>query len=236
MPPEGPREIAFAGRSNVGKSSAINAIAGRRRLAFISKTPGRTQTLNFFSLPDGARLVDLPGYGYAKVAKSQRAGWEALVGGYLAGRAALAGVVLIMDARLPATPNDRGMLAWLAPIAHARGVSLLTLLSKADKLTRTEQARALASAREALVELGLDTDCQLLSSKTGQGVEEARNVLVKWLAPRGEAGNKAPPAKEISPGAKRLNKELRHPAQGGEAGDDSHRLKVRSSHRLKSSH
>lgn len=206
MPPEGPPEIAFAGRSNVGKSSAINAITGRRRLAFISKTPGRTQTLNFFSLSDSARLVDLPGYGYAKVSKSQRAGWEDLVGGYLAGRASLAGVVLIMDARLPATRNDRGMLAWLAPIARARGMSLLTLLSKADKLTRSEQARALASARRALVELGLDTDCRLLSSKTGQGVEEAREAIAAWLAPHGEAGNKIPPVKEFSPGAKRLNK------------------------------
>lgn len=202
MPPEGPREIAFAGRSNVGKSSAINALTGRRRLAFISKTPGRTQTLNFFSLSDNARLVDLPGYGYAKVSKSQRAGWEALVGGYLAGRATLAGVVLIMDARLPATPNDRGMLTWLAPIAHARGMSLLTLLSKADKLTRSEQARALASARRALLELGLDTDCRLLSSKTGQGVEEAREVLAAWLALHGKARNKIPPVKGFSPGAK----------------------------------
>lgn len=202
MPPEGPREIAFAGRSNVGKSSAINALTGRRRLAFISKTPGRTQTLNFFSLSDNARLVDLPGYGYAKVAKSQRAGWEALVGGYLAGRATLAGVVLIMDARLPATPNDRGMLTWLAPIARARGMSLLTLLSKADKLTRSEQARALASARRALLELGLDTDCRLLSSKTGQGVGEAREVLAAWLAPHGKARNKIPPVKGFSPGAK----------------------------------
>ena len=207
MPPEGPPEIAFAGRSNVGKSSAINALAGRRRLAFISKTPGRTQTLNFFSLPEGARFVDLPGYGYAKVAKSQRATWEALVGGYLAGRTALAGVVLVMDARLPATPNDREMLTWLAPIARERGVSLLTLLSKADKLTRAEQARALANARLALGALGLDADCRLLSSKTGQGVEEAREVLVTWLAPQGETGNKMPPGKEISPGAKRLNKD-----------------------------
>lgn len=198
MPPEGPPEIAFAGRSNVGKSSAINAIAGRRKLAFVSKTPGRTQTLNFFSWSDGARLVDLPGYGYAKVPKAQLATWKDLVGGYLAGRAALTGVVLVMDARLPATPNDRQMLEWLAPIRRARGMRLLSLLSKADKLTHSEKIRALDDARRALADLDLDADCRLFSSRTGLGVDEAREALVSWLsssgpAPNGGAGNKRPP-------------------------------------------
>ena len=198
MPAEGPPEIAFAGRSNVGKSSAINALAGRRRLAFVSKTPGRTQTLNFFSWADGARLVDLPGYGYAKVPKAQLATWQELVGGYLAGREVLTGVVLVMDARLPATPNDRQMHAWLAPFAHARGMHMLALLSKADKLSRTQQPRALEVARRALAELGLGAECTLFSSRTGQGVDEARAALVSWLpspgpAPDGEAENKRPP-------------------------------------------
>ena len=198
MPEEGPAEIAFAGRSNVGKSSAINALAGRRKLAFVSKTPGRTQTLNFFSWSDGARLVDLPGYGYAKVPKAQLATWKELVGGYLAGRSTLTGVVLMMDARLPATPNDQQMFAWLAPYASARGMRLLALLSKADKLTRSEQGRALQEARRALAALGLNVDCWLFSSRTGLGVDVAREALVAWLprpgpAPDGGAGNKRPP-------------------------------------------
>ena len=198
MPAEGPPEIAFAGRSNVGKSSAINALAGRRRLAFVSKTPGRTQTLNFFSWADGARLVDLPGYGYAKVPKAQLATWQELVGGYLSGRAVLTGVVLVMDARLPATPNDQQMFAWLAPYANARGMRLLALLSKADKLTHSERGRALQVTRRALAALGLDADCTLFSSRTGLGVDEAREALISWLpspgpAPNGGAGNKRPP-------------------------------------------
>lgn len=198
MPMEGPPEIAFAGRSNVGKSSAINALAGRRKLAFVSKTPGRTQTLNFFAWSDRARLVDLPGYGYAKVPKAQLATWQELVGGYLAGRMSLTGVVLMMDARLPATPNDRQMFDWLAPYARARGVRMLALLSKADKLTRSEQGRALLDARRALAALRLDAECSLFSSRTGTGVDAAREALVSWLpgagpAPEGGARNKRPP-------------------------------------------
>ena len=203
VPLEGPPEIAFAGRSNVGKSSAINALAGRRRLAFVSKTPGRTQTLNFFSWADRARLVDLPGYGYAKVPKAQLATWKELVGGYLSDRATLTGVVLIMDARLPATPNDRQMFAWLAPFARARGMRLLALLSKADKLTRAQQNRALDAARRALAELELGADCRLFSSRSGLGVEAARDVLVSWLAPRGGAGNKRPPVTGDATGGER---------------------------------
>ena len=198
MPAEGPPEIAFAGRSNVGKSSAINALAGRRRLAFVSKTPGRTQTLNFFSWADGARLVDLPGYGYAKASKAQLATWQDLVGGYLSGRAVLTGVVLVMDARLPATPNDQQMFAWLAPYASARGMRLLALLSKADKLTRSQRGRAVQVARRALAALGLDADCTLFSSRSGLGIDEVREALISWLptsgpAPGGGAENKRPP-------------------------------------------
>src|ERR671921_146047 len=110
LPPPGPPELAFAGRSNVGKSSAINALLGRKRLAFTSKTPGRTQTINFYTLgPEDearARLVDLPGYGYARVPQAMRAQWQELVGGYLASARNLVGVVVIMDARHPLTPLD----------------------------------------------------------------------------------------------------------------------------------
>ncbi len=168
--PEGPAEIAFAGRSNVGKSSAINALLGRRRLARISKTPGRTQTINFYALGEQARLVDLPGYGYARVARSLRSQWETLVAAYLRSRSTLAGVVVIMDARHPLTPLDLQLIEWLG---HTR---LLVLLSKADKLARTEQAATLARVSAAL-----RVPVRLFSSVTRQGVDESRVLLEQWL-------------------------------------------------------
>ena len=171
FPPEGPPEIAFLGRSNVGKSSAINALTGRRRLAFSSKTPGRTQTVNFFDLGQGGRLVDLPGYGYAKVAKSERAKWEGLVSSYLNSRSTLAGVVVIMDARHPMTPQDARLLEWLAPFE----LPTLALLTKADKLTRAERNAVLAQVRRSLPEV------LLFSSVSREGVEEAREHLARWL-------------------------------------------------------
>jgi GTP-binding protein len=184
MPPPGPPEIAFAGRSNVGKSSAINALAGRKRLAFTSKTPGRTQTINFFRLGEDARLVDLPGYGYAKVPQAMRAQWRTLVGSYITSRDTLAGVVLVMDARHPLTDLDVQLIHFLGD------VPLLALLSKADKLARTEQANALAS-----VKASLQAEVRLFSSLTRQGVDECRDLLEHWLA----AGrrNKKPPVKGI---------------------------------------
>jgi len=172
LPPPGPAEIAFAGRSNVGKSSAINALTGRRGLARTSKTPGRTQTINFYRLGDAAQLADLPGYGYARVSKSLRAQWAELIGAYLRKRATLAGVVVIMDARHPLTPLDRQLLEWL----EQRRV--LVLLSKADKLSRAEQAATLNSVRASL---GRDTEVRLFSSVTLQGVEECRGLLEDWL-------------------------------------------------------
>jgi GTP-binding protein len=173
MPPPGPPEIVFAGRSNVGKSSAINALTGRKRLAFTSKTPGRTQTINFYALGAGARLVDLPGYGYAKVPQAVRAQWRTLVGSYLGSRDALGGVVLVMDARHPLAPLDRQLIDFLG---EAR---LLALLSKADKLTRAEQATTLASVRASL-----RGEVRLFSSLTRQGVAECRDLLEKWLQSR----------------------------------------------------
>ncbi len=170
LPPPGPPEIAFAGRSNVGKSSAINALLGRRRLAFTSKTPGRTQTINFFSLGEAARLVDLPGYGFARVPKPLRAQWRALVGGYLDSRQTLVGVVAIMDARHPLTALDAQLLGFL------RGRRLLVLLSKADKLPRAQQAAALKKIQSAI-----DGEVMLFSSVTGQGVEACRDLLEQWL-------------------------------------------------------
>ena len=177
FPPEAGPELAVAGRSNVGKSSAINALAGRKRLAFFSKTPGRTQTINFYDLGDQGRLADLPGYGYATAPKSMRASWDALIGGYLTARPSLVAVVVLMDARHPLTPNDRHFLEWLRPVPALR----LVLLSKSDKLTRAECAKTLASTRAALDKAAMTSEVMLFSSKSAEGVEEARALLERWL-------------------------------------------------------
>lgn len=188
-PAEFPRqpapEFALAGRSNVGKSSALNALVNRRRLAFVSKTPGRTQTLNFFGMGSAqqpaAYLVDLPGYGYARVPLEQRAKWDALAGGYLASREQLAGLVLVMDARRPFTPSDLQMLKWLEqrprPLAH-----LLVLLSKADKLSRSARAATLAAARKRLAAMPGGGEARLFSILSKEGVEETRELLERWIA------------------------------------------------------
>jgi GTP-binding protein len=183
LPPEGPPEIAFAGRSNVGKSSALNALVGRRSLARTSKTPGRTQTLNFYEVGADARFVDLPGYGFARVPLALRAQWRALVGRYLESRTTLRGVVLIMDARHPLTPLDLQLVEWL------QGVPLVVLLSKADKLSRAAQAQVLREVRTRLPAASIE----LFSSVSRQGVEEARDLLQRLL----QAGppNKKPPVK-----------------------------------------
>ena len=172
LPPPGPPEIAFAGRSNVGKSSAINALAGRRMLARTSKTPGRTQTINFYALGEGARLVDLPGYGYARVPQALREQWRHLVDGYLRRSAdTLAGVVLVMDARHPLTPLDMQLIEWLGELP------LLVLLTKADKLGRGAQIALLAEIRRRIAR----HDVRLFSSVTRQGVDECRDLLEHWL-------------------------------------------------------
>ena len=171
LPPPGPPEIAFAGRSNVGKSSAINALAGRRALARTSKTPGRTQTINFYALGERARLVDLPGYGYARVPQSMREEWRALVDGYLRAARMVVGVVLVMDARHPLTPLDEQLFAWLGQ--HR----LLALLTKADKLSRRAQHALLADVHARMS----GSEARLFSSITRQGVEECRDLLEQWL-------------------------------------------------------
>ena len=171
LPPPGPPEIAFAGRSNVGKSSAINALVGRRALARTSKTPGRTQTINFYALGAAARLVDLPGYGYARAAQAMREEWRVLIDGYLRSAHALVGVVLAMDARHPLTPLDQQLIAWI------RDTRLLVLLTKADKLARGAQHALLADVRRRIGR----GEVTLFSSVTRQGVEESRDLLARWL-------------------------------------------------------
>ena len=177
LPADSQREVAFAGRSNAGKSSAINTLANHTRLAFVSKTPGRTQHLNFFTLEAGKYFVDLPGYGFAKAPEEIRAQWEGLLAPYLRFREPLVGLVLIMDSRHPLTELDVQMLAWFAQT----GKPIHVLLSKADKLTRQEQALALREVREQLSAIGDNCSLQLFSSLKKTGVGEAERVLGGWL-------------------------------------------------------
>lgn len=172
--PDDGTEIAFAGRSNAGKSSAINAILGRRDFARTSKTPGRTQLVNFFSLDDGIRLVDLPGYGYARVSRSVREHWRLLMEDYFRGRGSLRGLIVAVDARRGLGDFDWQMIDW----ARALGCPVHVLLTKADKLNREDQARALAAARQ---ELGAGMGVQLFSGTTRLGVEQAREALQRLL-------------------------------------------------------
>ncbi len=190
FPPEGLPEVAILGRSNVGKSSALNALTGRKRLAFASKAPGRTQTVNFYALGGTGRLVDLPGYGYARVPEAVRAGWDRLVGGYLSGRRSLVGVVVLMDARRPLTPQDQRLIEWMRPLAVER----LYLLTKSDKLSRPAGSEALRNASKVLAAKA--EEVLLFSSASGAGVEDARERLAQWLhAAEAAAGNKRPPVK-----------------------------------------
>ena len=200
LPQDSVREVAFAGRSNAGKSSAINTLAGRVRLAYVSKTPGRTQHLNYFTLSDGKYFVDLPGYGYAKAPEAIRSQWEGLIGPYLSKREQLAGLVVIMDIRRPLTDLDLRLIDWFRPT----GRPIHVLLSKADKLSRQEQTKALRSVKAELATWG-DADLysvQLFSSLKKTGVEEAETVLAGWLGIEKKVPvNKRPPDKG-GPGAK----------------------------------
>lgn len=174
--PIGP-EVAFAGRSNAGKSSAINTLANHTRLAFVSKTPGRTQLINFFRLQNGAVLVDLPGYGYAEVPEAIRRQWQHLLEDYLTRRPNLIGLVLIMDSRHPLKELDRTMIGWFAP----SGRPIHVLLTKSDKLTRSEAATTLAKVRKELEPLGEKVTVQLFSSLKKTGVEDVERVVGSWL-------------------------------------------------------
>lgn len=177
LPADSQCEVAFAGRSNAGKSSAINALANHSRLAFVSKTPGRTQHLNYFRLVDGKYLVDLPGYGFAKAPEDVRGQWEGLLAPYLQQRSALRGLVLIMDSRHPLTELDQQMLDWFAPT----GKPIHILLSKADKLSWQTQCLTLREVDEAARRFSDRCSVQLFSSLKRTGIEAAENVLADWL-------------------------------------------------------
>ena len=170
LPAAGLPEIAFAGRSNAGKSTTINVITRQGRLAFASKTPGRTQ------------LVDLPGYGYAKASPEMRASWSALVGGYLADRPCLTGVVIVMDARRPFMPADEWLIEFFSNKTHVRQ---LWLINKSDQIGRQEQTKVLAAARKRAAELGPHVTVQLFSGLKKTGVEELTTNLLSWIDPEG---------------------------------------------------
>lgn len=182
-------EVAFAGRSNSGKSSAINTITAHNRLAFASKTPGRTQLVNFFGLGGERYLVDLPGYGYADVPEKERRRWGEFIASYLKERVALRGLISIMDARHPLTPLDEQLLDWFLP----SGKPVHILLTKSDKLSRQEATAQLGAVRAALKARGPGYSVQLFSSLKRTGVEEAETVLLRWLELGGE--KEAPPVK-----------------------------------------
>ena len=173
FPQDAGAEVAFAGRSNAGKSSAINALTGRRSLARTAKTPGRTRLLNFFELAPGCRIVDLPGYGYAEASAAERATWAPMTTA-LAARASLRGLFLIVDSRRGLLEGDEGLIAW----AQAVRCPVHVLLSKTDKLKRAELARVLALVRRALA--GRAT-AQAFSAVDGTGLEEARRQLHQWF-------------------------------------------------------
>jgi len=175
-PPTDLPEVAFVGRSNVGKSSLLNALVRRKKFARVSNTPGRTREINFFKVNDTFVLVDLPGYGYAKVSKEKRNAWRPMIEGYLRGTTELRGIVLLLDVRRDPSDDDRAMVDFLADV----GVPVIVVVTKADKLKQTvaaEQARAISDA------LGLDHDQTILfSAVTGEGRNELAEALVSVIS------------------------------------------------------
>ncbi|HLQ01763.1 MAG TPA: ribosome biogenesis GTP-binding protein YihA/YsxC [Burkholderiales bacterium] len=195
-------EIAFAGRSNSGKSSAINALTGRR-IAFVSKTPGRTRLINFYALGAERFIVDLPGYGYAKVPEAMRAPWEKLLGAYLQMRAPLRGLAVVMDVRHPLTELDRRLLGWFRPT----GKPVHILLTKADKLSRAAAQKVLRRVEGEIAALGPNISVQLFSSLKNSGLEEAAAVFGTWL----DASAPAPSAPAMKTPGMTRGREIKTP-------------------------
>lgn len=176
LPPDKGAEVAIAGRSNSGKSSLINRLCDQKSLARTSRTPGRTRQLIFFQLDDDRHLVDLPGYGFARVSGDLKQHWKGLIQNYLDNRRALAGLVIVMDIRHPLKPGDVDLANW----AGTQGLPLHLVLTKADKLGRGKQKEALMSVRNKLDE---QVGVQTFSATSGQGRDELEAVLAKWLEP-----------------------------------------------------
>lgn len=177
LPPDIGAEVAFIGRSNSGKSSALNAITGIKKLAKISKTPGRTQLINFFTLNDKDRLVDLPGYGYAKVPEAVKERWQKTLAAYLKTRKSLKGLVLIMDIRHPFKPQDQEMLYF----AEQKPLDVHILLTKSDKLSRLQTLEALRKTTSLLKQYSNAVSIQVFSAVEKVGVLTAQQKLESWL-------------------------------------------------------
>jgi GTP-binding protein len=179
-PPEEGVEVAFAGRSNAGKSSAINALTNNGKLARTSKTPGRTQLINFFDISTRQRLVDLPGYGYAKVSREMKEQWQRHLSEYLRSRKCLQGLVLLMDIRHPLQEFDTTMLNWAAEA----NMPVHILLTKADKLSRGNAGSILLDVKKAMKEAGLSdlVSVQTFSALKNTGVDTLKLKLEEWLA------------------------------------------------------
>lgn len=176
-PPDSGSEVAFAGRSNAGKSSAINTLTENSKLARTSRTPGRTQLINFFSLSETQRIVDLPGYGYAKVPLKMKREWNRHMENYLQHRQSLRGLILLMDVRHPLTDQDEQMIAW----ASAATMPVHVLLTKADKLKKGPAKSSLLGVQARLLEFGDLASAQLFSSLKRDGLKELEKKLTAWL-------------------------------------------------------
>ena len=187
-------EIAFAGRSNAGKSSAINALSGSR-IAFVSKTPGRTRLVNFYTLGTERFLVDLPGYGYAKIPEATHASWEDFLGEYLRTRVPLCGLAVVMDVRHPLTRLDQMLLGWFSPT----GKPVHVLLTKADKLSRAAARKILRQVEGEITALAPNFSVQLFSSLKRSGLDEAERVFRGWLE-RSRTAPMLPSAEMKTPG------------------------------------
>ena len=186
-PPGGTPEVAFVGRSNAGKSSMLNRLTGSKRLARVSKTPGRTRMLNFFDVAGGGRFVDLPGYGYASASKSARRLWGEAVDDYLTRREDLAAIVLVMDARHPLQPFDRQMLDW----ARATGTPMLAVLNKCDKLKQGPRNRVQRDVAQQVASIAI-VEVLTFSARTGFGVEALAQRVAAFLRAIGrESGGDA---------------------------------------------
>ena len=177
LPPDEGMEIAFAGRSNAGKSTTINALTNHKGLAKVSKTPGRTQLFNCFEFKPNMRLVDLPGYGYAKVPAKMKKHWDKEIDSYLMNRQSLIGVVIIMDIRHPMKTFDEQMLTW----AFESGLHAHVLLNKADKLNNNETKKTLMQVQKAISRYSANASCQVFSALRRQGAAELSAVLTPWF-------------------------------------------------------